>query len=128
MKVNISIEMFSCETNQSCWKAWSLFSGACIFSVARYQKKKKEKKRKEKDRFRLFKPFLTATENDFCLLCVLASLKLQTVIIFCDLPVFNETINLKSEAQMVDSNGSLDNLFWTAGSHWKKAFHAFVYF
>ena len=82
-----------------------------FFLLLVIKKKKKEKKRKEKDRFRLFKPFLTATENDFCLLCVLASLKLQTVIIFCDLPVFNETINLKSEAQMVDSNGSLDNLF-----------------
>ena len=73
--------------------------------------KKKKKKKKRKRQISVISTILTATENDFCLLCVLASLKLQTVIIFCDLPVFNETINLKSEAQMVDSNGSLHNLF-----------------
>ena len=46
-RVKNSIEICGWETNQSCWKAWPLFSGACILPVARYPQ----------NRFRLFKLF-----------------------------------------------------------------------
>ena len=63
--------------------------------------------------------FIIGDWNQFCFKMCPGIPKIAVSHYFCDIPVFDETKDLKSGAPMCDSNGSLYNLNWNTGLSWK---------